>query len=307
MVQTDYGRSPVDLSHLVFSSGKLGRLMTLSTIPVISGDSFSEEMVGSLRLSPLRRGLTVDSCVDILSFYVPYRHIYGQEWVDMMKEGVSSSPMSQVSTVPASYQNLSYLGVSSAGIYGQRTSLPKWLHDGYRNIYNNYFKIPYLDNSAPLDSLSTFVLNDEENHQYGARCQYLKSLWSTPAPLQMGSSLDRDISLPVSGAVGTLNASELTSRLGEIQTDEERAMFAHRYRDVISNVFGGKTTIDADQRPQLLMRSTFWASGYDVDGTSQESLGQFSGRVLQSFSHKVPRFFCSRAWYYLDCCCCAFS
>src|SRR5262249_37429187 len=35
----------------------------------------------------------------------------------------------------------------------------------------------------------------------------------------------------------------------------------------------------------------FWASGYDVDGTDQTSLGQFSGRVQQTYKHSVPRFF----------------
>src|SRR5262249_60357700 len=33
------------------------------------------------------------------------------------------------------------------------------------------------------------------------------------------------------------------------------------------------------------------SSGYDVDGTDQTSLGQFSGRVQQTYKHSVPRFF----------------
>src|SRR5437762_8273383 len=40
-----------------------------------------------------------------------------------------------------------------------------------------------------------------------------------------------------------------------------------------------------------LFRSNLWASGYDVDGTDQTSLGQFSGRVQQTYKHSVPRFF----------------
>src|SRR2546429_323801 len=55
--------------------------------------------------------------------------------------------------------------------------------------------------------------------------------------------------------------------------------------------FGGKTSYDADNRPLLVMRSNLWASGYDVDGTDQTSLGQFSGRVQQTYKHSVPRFF----------------
>src|SRR5207253_1715986 len=51
------------------------------------------------------------------------------------------------------------------------------------------------------------------------------------------------------------------------------------------------TSYDADNRPSLVMRSNLWASGYDVDGTDQTSLGQFSGRVQQTYKHSVPRFF----------------
>src|SRR5437660_12699217 len=39
------------------------------------------------------------------------------------------------------------------------------------------------------------------------------------------------------------------------------------------------------------MRSNLWASVYDVDGTDQTSLGQFSGRVQQTYKHSVPRLF----------------
>src|SRR5207245_1991448 len=42
---------------------------------------------------------------------------------------------------------------------------------------------------------------------------------------------------------------------------------------------------------RLLMNFNLWASGYDVDGTDQTSLGQFSGRVQQTYKHSVPRFF----------------
>src|SRR5204863_978105 len=65
---------PHDLSHLGFLAGQIGRLITISTTPVIAGDSFEMDAVGALRLSPLRRGLAIDSTVDIFTFYVPHRH-----------------------------------------------------------------------------------------------------------------------------------------------------------------------------------------------------------------------------------------
>src|SRR5260370_41650645 len=41
----------------------------------------------------------------------------------------------------------------------------------------------------------------------------------------------------------------------------------------------------------LVMGFNLWAYCYDVDGTDQTSLGQFSGRVQQTYKHSVPRFF----------------
>src|SRR5258707_14667965 len=72
--------------------------------------------------------------------------------------------------------------------------------------------------------------------------------------------------------------------------EQERDYFIQGYHDVISS-FGGKTSYYADNRPLLVMRSYLWASGYDVDGTGQTSLGQFSGRVQQTYKHSMPRFF----------------
>src|SRR5437870_12260381 len=60
-IETGAERMPHDLSHLGFLAGQIGRLITISTTPVIAGDSFEMDAVGALRLSPLRRGLAIRS------------------------------------------------------------------------------------------------------------------------------------------------------------------------------------------------------------------------------------------------------
>src|SRR2546429_6013641 len=52
------------------------------------------------------------------------------------------------------------------------------------------------------------------------------------------------------------------------------------------------TTLFRSNRPLLVMRSNLWASGYDVDGTDQTSLGQFHQHHSQdrkSGSAGMPR------------------
>src|SRR2546430_2348158 len=79
-IQTVKKKMPHDLSHLGFLAGQIGRLITISTTPVIAGDSFEMDAVGALRLSPLLRGLAIDSTVDIFTFYVRDRQVYGEQW-----------------------------------------------------------------------------------------------------------------------------------------------------------------------------------------------------------------------------------
>src|SRR5271170_7337176 len=222
-IQTGAERMPHDLSHLGFLAGQIGRLITISTTAVIAGDSFDMDAVGALRLSPLRRGLAIDSTVDIFTFYVPHRHVYGEQWIKFMKDGVNATPLPTVNTT-GYIDHAAFLGT----INPDTNKIPKHLFQGYLNIYNNYFKAPWMP--------------------------------------------DRTEANP------------------NVHTDQERDYFMQRYHDVISS-FGGKTSYDADNRPLLVMRSNLWASGYDVDGTDQTSLGQFSGRVQQTYKHSVPRFF----------------
>src|SRR5256714_15611243 len=89
-IQTGSESMPHDLSHLGFLAGQIGRLITISTTPVIADDSFEMDAVGALRLSPLRRGLAIDSTVDIFTFYVLHRHVSGEQWIKVMKVGVNA-------------------------------------------------------------------------------------------------------------------------------------------------------------------------------------------------------------------------
>src|SRR5256885_1866942 len=84
---------PHDLSHLCFLTGQIRRLIILSSTPGIAGDSFEMDGVCALGLSPVRRGLGIDSTVDIFTFYVPHRHVYGEQWIKFMKDGVNATPL----------------------------------------------------------------------------------------------------------------------------------------------------------------------------------------------------------------------
>src|SRR2546429_263410 len=143
-IQTGAERMPHDLSHLGFLAGQIGRLITISTTPVIAGDSFEMDAVGALRLSPLRRGLAIDSTVDIFTFYVPHRHVYGALWINFMKDCDSATPLPTVNTT-GYIDHAAFLGT----INPDTNQIPKHLIQGYLNIYNNYFKAPWMPDRDP--------------------------------------------------------------------------------------------------------------------------------------------------------------
>src|SRR5688500_20206868 len=97
-IQTRAERMPHDPSHLGFLAGQIGRLITISTTPVIAGDSFEMDAVGALRLSPLRRGLAIDCTVYIFTLYVPHRHVYGEEWIMFMYASGNATALPTVNT-----------------------------------------------------------------------------------------------------------------------------------------------------------------------------------------------------------------
>src|SRR5260370_35888427 len=95
-IQTGAERMPHDLSHLGFLAGQIGRLSTISTTPVTAGGSFEMDAVRALRLSPLRRGLAIESTVHIFTFYVRHRHVYVEQWFKFMKDVLNASPLPTV-------------------------------------------------------------------------------------------------------------------------------------------------------------------------------------------------------------------
>src|SRR5690606_12682258 len=73
--------------------------------------------------------------VDIFTFYVPHRHVYGEQWIKFMKDGVNATPLPTVNTT-GYIDHAAFLGT----INPDTNKIPKHLFQGYLNIYNNYFK-----------------------------------------------------------------------------------------------------------------------------------------------------------------------
>ena len=274
-------RNAFDLGHQVHMTGRIGRLQTLCVTPVSAGDSLQVNMRGLFRLAPLRRQITMDAKVDVFAFYVPHRHIYGDDWIDFIKQGVD--------------EDITFTGVPSPGevqclgsndTFTPGAQIPKWRVNGYNRVWNRYFRVP-TDEAAiiPDDEIAD---NTTDGRQYGKKVAWLKTLWSTGIDSNME---DADHRVNISEVSGTdyFDILDLAKVKARYNTELKRDFFARRYNDVMSEIWGSGVNIDADERPQLCMRNSFWLSGHDVDSTDSEGLGSWVGKVASVGGMNMPR------------------
>src|SRR5205809_985340 len=74
-----------------------------------------------------------------LDAVIPHRHVYGEQWIKFMKDGVNATPLPTVNTT-GYIDHAAFLGT----INPDTNKIPKHLFQGYLNIYNNYFKAPWM-------------------------------------------------------------------------------------------------------------------------------------------------------------------
>src|SRR5699024_6262354 len=138
-IQTGAERLPHELCINGFLDGHIGRIITISTTPVIAVESFEMDAVGALRLSLLRQRHAIDSTVYIFIFYLSFLYVYGGVSIKFMKDGVNATPLPTVNTT-GYIDHAAFLGT----INPDTNKIPKHLFQGYLNIYNNYFKAPWM-------------------------------------------------------------------------------------------------------------------------------------------------------------------
>src|SRR5688572_4895166 len=78
-------------------------------------------------------GIPAEPLFRSFTFYVPHRHVYGEQWIKFMKDGVNATPLPTVNTT-GYVDHAAFLGT----INPDTNKIPKHLFQGYLNIYNNY-------------------------------------------------------------------------------------------------------------------------------------------------------------------------
>lgn len=268
-----------NLDHFCLVSGKVGRLQTVTSLPVYAGDSMNISLSMAMSLSPLRQPLAIDPRIDFYAFYRPHRHQYGSLWTQFLSEGVDES-------VTFPFDNITQGKNGDLEILGQRVggNVPKYLYGGYREIYNRYFRDP---SSAEFGITDPNDL-DEDQRKYGIRCCHLFRPWN-------GGLADLDASIRESMEVDVnsnkIDVLSIDDARAEYGTKLSREWFnqADRYTDLMKAVWGTSVNTDADERPTILAEKGFWMNGQVVSGIDEVGQAAMTGSTFVRANFGFPR------------------
>lgn len=299
-------RNRYNLAHKAHVVGHIGRLQTLSVIPVVSGDSLELNVDGVMRMGTTRKEIVAECLVDICAFYVPHRHAYGEDWVDLITMGPQApTTLPAGPAVNADSRDPFYLGIKTCG-----ANVNQALNYGYNAIYQRYFAVPTTATNGTWSFANTAfypngVTSDLINHRkYGARAARLPHILNG-GTLVNGTNAggfirnytenDWGVQIPQdTPIVGTalLDIRDLKSIQSRYRTIQQQNYFNQFYTDVVAEKWDTQgVNTDADQRPTYLGRVTTYLSGHDVDGTDDATLGSFVGKTLGPIKFKLPRRF----------------
>lgn len=270
-------RYEYDLTHFSCVSGTIGRLQGISTIPVVAGDSFDIDITQVVRLSQLQRPLAIDAKLDSFAFFVPYRHVYGDDWESFIEGGYDES--TTFTGVNLGVEVADYFAACGSGVTG---TIPKWLTTGYNRIWNYWFRVPNITTSELSDTY--FPTGDAGALAYGLKTARLPS-YITPMDSDI-TTADYQITLSSS----TLDLIDLEDLKGRYKTELDRAYFTRRYDELIKRNFTGRDiTVEAEERPELVYHHSQWLSGYDVEGTASANHGATVGKSAGVANFNIPR------------------
>src|SRR5947209_6986379 len=89
--------------------------------------------------------------------------------------------------------------------------IPKHLFQGYLNIYNNYFKAPWMPDRTEANPNEL----NQDDARYGFRCCHLKNIWTAPLPPET------ELSRQMTTSTTSIDIMGLQAAYANLHTDQE--------------------------------------------------------------------------------------
>lgn len=273
------GKNLHRMNPVVMRHGAVGFVRCIHSFFVLPGDILRYALSGNFRQSPLRLPLAISPRVDMFATMTPFRHAHGDDWISFMKQGIDEDKTFNNTTVTS--QGGELIGLNALD---KAKDVPYPLVVGVNRTWNRFVRDPSHPSELPdnHDPLNTFQVNAEsisvKSSAWGRSACHLRHI-ATAHPQFVRSDDDLKVAV-ASGKWSLLDFAQAQARL---RSETERELFGRRYNDLMRNLYGVKINVDADERPRLLGRKTWWLSGHDVDGTDAQKLGQTGGKSASQF------------------------
>src|SRR5207247_10503135 len=109
--------------------------------------------------------VSIYSTVYHFHVYVSHCNLYCEHLIKFMNDSVNATPHPTVNTT-GYIDHAAFLGT----INPDTNKIPKHLFQGYLNIYNNYFKAPWMPDRTEANPNEL----NQDDARYGFRCCHLK-------------------------------------------------------------------------------------------------------------------------------------
>src|SRR5262249_18180300 len=93
---------------------------------------------------------------------------------------------------------------------------------GYLNIYNNYFKAPWMPDRTEANPNEL----NQDDARYGFRCCHLKNIWTAPLPPET------ELSRQMTTSTTSIDIMGLQAAYANFHTDHERDYFMQLYHEL---------------------------------------------------------------------------
>lgn len=286
-------RERVDLSNVNLITGMTGRFTTVNCVPVIAGDSIGARFNGVCRISPMRRNVVLDPQVDVVSFYVPHRHIYSN-WDDYIAHGPEAEGAPTLESVTLSdvakfhepeggndyYERPWWIPWGKDISYDGADKLPKWMVQPMINFWNRFGRLPKIG----LDEVAIGDAGFGASYFNGFPSARMPHIWS-----RLHESSSEADGVEVSDS--TVRLSDIAKQATLFKRDQQDEWAVNYADDILRGRFGGRMNTDADQRPDIVAHTTQRLSGFNIYGTAGETAKGVTGRYEGYVEHGWRRRF----------------
>src|SRR5262249_33257192 len=113
-----------------------------------------------------------------------------------------------IDVLPRTPGNNVYVGFM---VWFDTNKIPKHLFQGYLNIYNNYFKAPWMPDRTEANPNEL----NQDDARYGFRCCHLKNIWTAPLPPET------ELSRQMTTSTTSIDIMGLQAAYANLHTDQE--------------------------------------------------------------------------------------